>query len=274
MQDLRFLSARRTVTIKKQKGFDEVKGKIALIQVLLIFTVVMVLINVLEDSGDKSKSKSEFTDLKEQVEVIDTNTENGELSYEENGMLTKYMPLYQRNNEFSGWIEIEGTKIDYPVMQNTQTNAYYLHRNFNREDSDAGTPFLDFQCTLNPRSDNMIVYSHNMKNGEMFHDLLKYADINYYKEHNTVKFDTLYEEGEYEIFAVLRTKVGSAKEFKYYENISFKDETEFNSFVDTAIKRSLYDPGIKPQYGDKLLTLSTCSYNTDNERFVVFCKNK
>ncbi len=250
------------------------KGKIALIQVLLIFTVVMVLINVLEDSGDKSKSKNEFVDLKEQVEVVETDTENNEPSYEENGMLTQYMALYQRNNEFSGWIEIEGTKIDYPVMQNTQTNAYYLHRNFNREDSDAGIPFLDFQCSLNPRSDNMIVYSHNMKNGEMFHDLLNYKDVNYYKEHTTVKFDTLYETGEYEIFAVIRTKVGASNEFKYYENINFKDETEFNAFRDTAIKRSLYDTGIKPQYGDKLLTLSTCSYNTDNERFVVFCKNK
>ncbi len=250
------------------------KGKIALIQVLLIFTVVMVLINVFEDSGDKSKSKNEFVNLKEQVETLETETENDEPSYEDNGMLSKYMSLYQRNNDFSGWIEIEDTKIDYPVMQNTQSNAYYLHRNFNREDSDAGIPFLDFQCVLNPRSDNMIVYSHNMKNGEMFHDLLNFKDINYYKEHSTVKYDTLYETGEYEIFAVIRTRVGVADEFKYYEYINFKDETEFNHFVNTAVNRSIYKTGIIPVFGDKLLTLSTCSYNSQNERFVVFCKNK
>lgn len=248
------------------------KGKIALIQVLLIFTVIMVLINVFEDSGEKSKSKNEFETLKEQVEVIDT--EVNEISYEENGMLSRYMPLYQRNNDFSGWIEIEGTKIDYPVMHNTQSNAYYLHRNFNREDSNAGIPFLDFQCMINPRSDNIIIYSHNMKNGEMFHDLLNYKDINYYKEHNKVKYDTLYETGEYEIFAVIRTKVGSSNEFKYYNYINFNDEAGFNSFVNTAIERSLYNIGVIPVFGDKLLTLSTCSYNTDNERFVVFCKKK
>lgn len=250
------------------------KGKIALIQVLLIFTVVMVLINAFEDGGEKTKSKNEFVSLKEKIEVIENDNVNNELSYEENGMLTKYMPLYQRNNEFSGWIEIEGTNIDYPVMQNTQTNAYYLHRNFEREDSNAGIPFLDFQCTLSPRSDNMIVYSHNMKNGEMFHDLLNYKEIDYYNDHKIIKFDTLYESGEYEVYAVLRTKVGANNEFKYYESINFKDETEFNTFVNTAIKRSLYNTGVNPQYGDKLLTLSTCSYNTDNERFVVFCKNK
>ncbi len=250
------------------------KGKIALIQVLLIFTVVMVLINVFEDSGDKSKSKNEFVSLKEQIEVVGMETENEEPSYTQDGMLTKYMPLYQRNNDFSGWIEIEGTKIDYPVMHNTQSNAYYLHRNFNREDSSAGIPFLDFQCTLNPRSDNMIVYSHNMKNGEMFHDLLNYKDINYYKEHTTVKYDTLYETGRYEIFAVTRTRVGASNEFKYYEYIDFKDETEFNLFIKRALEKSLYDTGITPVFGDKLLTLSTCSYNADNERFVVFCKKK
>ncbi len=248
------------------------KGKIALIQVLLIFTVIMVLINVFEDSGEKSKSKNEFETLKEQVEVIDT--EVNEISYEENGMLSRYMPLYQRNNDFSGWIEIEGTKIDYPVMHNTQSNAYYLHRNFNREDSNAGIPFLDFQCMINPRSDNIIIYSHNMKNGEMFHDLLNYKDINYCKEHNKVKYDTLYETGDYEIFAVIRTKVGSANEFKYYNYINFNDEADFNAFVNTAIERSLYNTGVIPVFGDKLLTLSTCSYNTDNERFVVFCKKK
>ncbi len=250
------------------------KGKIALIQVLLIFTVVMVLINVFEDSGEKSKSKNEFVDLKEQVEILETESEVEEPSYTADGMLAKYMPLYQRNNDFSGWIEIEGTKIDYPVMHNTQSNAYYLHRNFNREDSNAGIPFLDFQCTLNPQSDNMIVYSHNMKNGEMFHDLLNYKDVNYYKEHNIIRYDTLYEMGEYEVFAVLRTRVGGANEFKYYEYINFKDETEFNSFINMAIERSLYSTGITPLPGDKLLTLSTCSYNADNERFVVFCKKK
>lgn len=256
------------------KGFDEVKGKIALIQVLLIFVIVIVIINVIEDRGDTSKSKNNFSNLKEQVHMIETDTENTIVEYEENGMLSKYMALYQRNNDFAGWIKINGTVIDYPVMQNIQTNAYYLHRNFDREESDSGIPFLDYQCSLNPQSDNMIVYSHNMKNGEMFHDLLKFADVNFYNEHTTVEFDTIYEMCEYEIFAVIRTKVGASNEFKYYEYINFKDEFEFDSFIDTCIKRSLYKTNVIPQYGDKLLTLSTCSYNTDNERFVVFCKKK
>lgn len=248
------------------------KGKIALIQVLFIFTVVMVLVNVLEDGCDKSKSKNKFSDIKSEIVISDE--ENTEVSYTDDGRLTRYMPLYQRNNEFAGWVKVEGTQIDYPVVQNTQTNAYYLHRDFDRKESPAGVPFLDYQCTQNPQSDNMIIYSHNMKNGEMFHDLLKYQNIDFYNEHKNVKFDTMYAAGEYEVFSVMRTKVGSANEFKYYDYINFKDEPEFNSFIKTCIEKSLINTGITPQLGDKLLTLSTCSYNTDNERFVVFCRKK
>ena len=251
------------------------KGKIRLIQILLIFTVVMVIINVIDDRDNNRESKNDFADLKEQISEVDENYEDREdISYTENGMIAKYSVLYQQNNDFVGWIKIDGTKIDYPIMQNQQTNAYYLHRNFNRDESNSGIPFLDYQCSISPTSGNMIVYGHNMKNGEMFHDLLKYQDVNFYKENKTVYFDTLYEVGEYEIFSVMRTKVGAKNEFKYYEHIDFNDETSFDSYIETCLSKSLYKTGVDVKFGDKILTMSTCSYNTDNERFVVFCKKK
>ena len=106
----------------------------------------------------------------------------------------------------------------------------------------------------------------------MFHDLLNYSDEKYYSDHKIINFDTLYEQGRYEVFSVIVTKVGSADEFKYYEFVDFKDKDEFNKFISECKRRTLINTGIEPLYEDRILTLSTCSYNTDNERFVVFAR--
>lgn len=247
------------------------KGKITFIQILLVFTVLICGYSIIENILDKKDSASNKENINS-TEYLDTSMpQTGESKTDR---LRKYNELYLQNNDMAGWIKISGTNIDYPVMHNSQSNAYYLHRNFNREDSNAGIPFLDYQCNPQIQNDNMIVYAHNMKNGTMFHDLLKYQDKSFCDEHREIEFDTLYEIGVYEIYAVLRTKVGSENEFKYYDFIDAKTEDEYNAFVNECISRSIYNSGIIPQYGDKLLTLSTCSYNTDNERFVVFARKK
>ncbi len=250
------------------------KGKITLIQVLLIFVVIICGVTIAGDIMDKYGEKKKLETVKQELATpapTQSNMTEEEIRAQRIG---RVKDLYTRNNDTVGWVEIEGTAVNYPVLHNTQSNAYYLHRDVNRQYSSSGIPFLDYQCKGDGTSDNTIIYAHNMRNGTMFHDLLNYADEAFYNEHKTIMFDTATDIGEYEIFSVLRTKVGAKDEFSYYDFIDAKTPAEFDIFVAECIKRTLYKTDIIPQYGDKLLTLSTCSYNADNERFVVFAKKK
>ncbi len=192
----------------------------------------------------------------------------------ENGMLQKYYRLYKQNEDFIGWVTIADTPIDYPVMCRQDDNEYYLHRNFEKEYQYSGLPFLDNQCDAFKPSANLIIYAHNMKDGTMFAPLTKYEDKSYYSAHNIIKFDTAYEEGIYEIIGVFSTTIGSANEFEYHKFINADSPDEFYGYVNKVKELSYYDTGISAIFGDQLLTLSTCSYGTSNERFVIVTKRK
>ena len=255
------------------KGFDSVKGKITLIQILLICTFLICSVLIYQSCSEKINENDKFSGITETAPPTE-NKEDSTVAGDEdrNARINKYKEVYAQNNDMVGWIRVKDTRIDYPVMQNKQSNAYYLHRNIAREYSSSGIPFMDYQCTGDATDDNTIIYAHNMRNGTMFHDLLEYSDREFYDSHKTIGFDTLTNFGEYEIFAVIRTKVGSKNEFKYYDFINAKTPAEFDKFISKCISLSLYKTDIIPKYGEKILTLSTCSYNTDNERFVVFAK--
>ena len=188
-------------------------------------------------------------------------------------VLYKYEDLYNQNKSLIGWVKIADTVIDYPVMQ-TVNNEYYLDHNFNQEYDKNGSIFLDASCSIYPRSTNLIIYGHHMKSGKMFGSLQKYQNESYYKEHKYIQFDTIYEEGTYEVMFVFRDKVYSQEDvnFKYYEFIDANSEEEFNSYMDEMAAISYYDTGVVAQYGDQLLTLSTCDYQQSNGRFVVVAR--
>lgn len=270
------------------KGFDSVKGKITLIQILLLCVVLICSVNVYKSHVQKTREEKEINSISEpesDITVQETNEPYSQSEPEnipEQGLenqegdteakIKKYKDVYSQNSDMVGWIRVSDTRIDYPVMHNKQSNAYYLHRNIAKEYSSSGIPFMDYQCRGDGTDDNTIIYAHNMRNGSMFHDLLKYGDKNFYNTHKIIEFDTLKSFNKYEIFAVIRTKVGSEKEFKYYDFINAKTPAEFDKFISKCIRLSLYKTNVIPRYGENLLTLSTCSYNTDNERFVVFAK--
>lgn len=188
-------------------------------------------------------------------------------------ILYKYEDLYNQNKSLIGWVKIADTVIDYPVMQ-TVNNEYYLDHNFNQEYDKNGSIFLDTSCSIYPRSTNLIIYGHHMKSGKMFGSLQKYQNESYYEDHKYIEFDTIYEQGTYEIMFVFRDKVYSQEDvnFKYYEFIDANSEEEFYSYMDEMAAASYYDTGVIPQYGDQLLTLSTCDYQQDNGRFVVVAR--
>ena len=181
--------------------------------------------------------------------------------------------LPERNPDYVGWLSIDGTVIDYPVVQTPKDPNHYLYLDFDGEYSVSGIPFMDSECGVYPASDNTIIYAHNMKNGSMFGSLKLYSDEKYYEEHKYITFNTMYEYGTYEIIAVFRSSVdGDENGFRYYEWTEFKDEAEFDSYISSISAMALYDTGVTAEYGDRLLTLSTCSSHTDQGRFAVLAR--
>lgn len=190
-------------------------------------------------------------------------------------MLPEFQELYKRNPDIVGWLEIDGTRIDYPIMQNKQDAQYYLNHDFDKERNKNGLPFLDASSHIDD-SDILLIHGHHMNSGAMFADLMKYKKESYYKEHPTFQFSTLHEKEEYEIVAVILSKVYRKTDevFKYYQIDQVETSAEFNSYIENIQKLALYDTGVTAQYGDKLIVLSTCEYSTKNGRLAVVARKR
>lgn len=227
-----------------------------------------------------AKSAREFEELSALKEAgkQSSNTKEVRIHYADDSVetpdiLPEYSLIHQKNQRLIGWVKIADTIIDYPVMQ-TVNNEYYLDHNFNQEKDRNGCIFMDYQCDVVKGCDNIILYGHHMKSGKMFGTLNRYSKESYYEEHPTIQFDTIYEKGTYQVMYVFRSKVYSEEEvtFKYYQFINAVSEKEFNSAMIEMAELSLYDTGVTAEYGDQLLTLSTCDYQEKKGRFVVVAK--
>lgn len=224
----------------------------------IIFAIVLcyLIYNFNIDSQDQKQ----FDDMAQTISIEDTddNTEN-----HNNGIAD----LINQNSDCIGWIRISGTKIDYPVMQTKSNPQYYLRRDFNKQYSYLGTPFMDSRCDAN-YDNNLIVYGHNMKDGKMFADLLKYREHAYFKEHNIIHFITPNGVQEYEAIAVSKVK----NDDEWYGYICQNDKESFGNLISHIKDKSLYFTQDEIQYGDHFLTLSTCEYSQTNGRLIVIAK--
>ncbi len=184
------------------------------------------------------------------------------------------LALMQRNADTVGWLTIPGTKIDYPVMQTPEEEDYYLYRDFYGYENKNGCLILAAGCDTAKESTNWIIHGHNMKSGDMFGSLLKYRKKSYLQEHNLIFLETLEGKRVYEILAVFESQVYYENQdvFKFYEHYDIEDKAEFYTFYKNIKNLSLYDIDTTAVYGDHFLTLSTCSYHTENGRFVVVAK--
>lgn len=227
------------------------------------------------------RTQSDYENLSELKgnDSIVIRTPNVTIHYEEEEedieltVLEEYEALYNKNKRLIGWLEIDGTNIDYPVMQTTN-NEYYLDHNYNQEYDKNGSLFLDADCDVVRRNTNLIIYGHHMKSGKMFGDLNKYSSESFCKEHSIIRFDTIYEKGTYEVMYVFRSRIYNEDEivFKYYQFFDASSAREFNSNMNEMAAIALYDTGVTASYGDELLTLSTCDYSETDGRFVVVAK--
>ena len=189
----------------------------------------------------------------------------------------KFEKLYRANKDFVGWLTIEDTLVDYPVMhtpQDAENGEFYIHRDFEMNYSSAGLPFIDGNCIIDNPTDNIIIYGHNMNSGTMFHDIIQYENQEFYETHKTFTFDTIYCDGTYEVVAAFYGQVlpEESTDFKYYEFVNAANEEEFMTFVDNVIAMSAIDTDVVVEYGDELVTLSTCAYHVKDGRFAVIAK--
>ena len=207
----------------------------------------------------------------EETKIVDTiEVDESKVTKESTKRMIQVKSLQQENSDVVGFLEIENTNISYPVVQGND-NEYYMTHNYKKEKSKNGAIFLDKDYDWNIPSNNYLIYGHNLNNGTMFQELLKYANESYYKEHPTISFTTADEEGVYDIISIFRSKVyyTSDNVFKYYFFINPKTKEEYNDYIKNIKENSLYNIEQTADYGTQLITLSTCSYHVKDGRFVI-----
>lgn len=185
----------------------------------------------------------------------------------------RFSLLIESNPEFIGWIKIDDTVISYPVMWRAGGNDYYLTHDFDLQYSKYGVPYIEDDCTINSayRSNNLVIYGHHMRTGGMFTAIVNYRKTDFWQAHPVVQFDTIYGNARYEVVAAFAIDVVKEADFAYNTYLDL-NPTEFEWYVGECIRRSLINTGIQPEYGDELLTLSTCEYSTADGRFVVLAR--
>lgn len=236
---------------------------------LMIILILSIIFSVKVHKNNKNNKQEEISKVLESI-----NINQAEITEEKTERMLKIEVLQKENSDIIGWVEVEGTNINYPVLQG-EDNNYYLKHTYKKEYSKNGSIFLDKDYDFSIPSSNLLIYGHNNKNGMMFEELIQYKDEKFYKEHSMIRFTTEKEDIEYEIIAVFKSKVYYQNEtdvFRYYYFINAKNEEEYNYYVEESKKASLYDTGKTAKYGEQLLTLSTCDYSTKNGRFVVVAK--
>lgn len=183
------------------------------------------------------------------------------------------------NPDTVGWVKIDGTEINNVVVR-AKDNKYYLDKSFYGVKAKAGTIFADYRCKLDTGdvSDNVVLYGHNQHDGTMFGDLHNYnGNVWYYREHPTVSFNTNHEAGTYKIFAYFVTNASpegseDGTVFNYHDYHDFPTEELFDYYMSQIMKRSEIITNVDVKYGDKLLTLSTCSTEFADSRLVVVAR--
>ena len=253
----------KLMTTKLRRRCNYIMRKIVytIITILLIGLVLISSYLIFKEKKQNEKQENTFEDL---IEIVEENIENQE---ERKIDINK---LYEENKDIVGWLKIDNTTINYPIMQNINDPNYYLHRDFYKNYSSYGTPYMAKQCNLN--SDNIVIYGHHMKNNKMFGELEKYKSKDFYNNHKIITFTTLEKEYSYEIFAVFKTTVYTKNTFRYYENINFENKKMYNDFINICKDKSLYQTGIEIKDKEKLITLSTCEYSNKNSRLVIVAR--
>ncbi len=202
------------------------------------------------------------------------------------GVIPSLQALYNRNPDLIGWIKTSDGHIDFPVMQTKSDPEYYLRRNFDKEDYSRGVPFADYRCDVVPNQGfNTVIYGHYTQSDDMFRWLLEYRYPKWYAEHKYIQFDTLAEEGTYEVVAsffldgtdallIENWTRESDQAFAVYNYLSIESYKDFQVFKKELEQKSIYETDRKLSMDKPIITLICCApyeYSSikENGRFVV-----
>lgn len=223
----------------------------------------------------ESSSESAPSATPEPAETPDTTSEPTETPEPTpTPVVNPYRDSFLANSDMAAWLQIPNTGIDYPVMWTPDDEEYYLRRGFDGSDDKNGCLILDTDSNLNPLTTNLIIHGHNMKSGAMFGTLTDYEDEAYYQEHKNIILYTRECRRNYEVIAVFRSQVYKKTDdvFKFYKFFQAETREEFEDFYNNIKELSFYDTGLAAEFGDRFITLSTCSYHVEQGRFVVVAK--
>lgn len=176
-----------------------------------------------------------------------------------------YSAIVDLNPETVGWITIPDTRINFPVLQ-TVDNDYYMDHNFENKYEKRGSIFMDYRNNPTDLDSNTIIYGHNAYDGTVFSDLSSYDDIEFYKRHPIIEFNTLDKYYKWKICAVFISNQVASEDNGYVFNYIYPHNLEsvnFDGYLAEINKRTLYHTGVDIQEGDKILTLSSCARNLD-----------
>ena len=255
----------------KKSKHTKSKSKRIIIRTILVIVFVISIAVLLLHLYNTNKEKQDNQNILENIKI-----DTAEVTEERTEKMIQLEELQKENEEIIGWLEIAETNINLPVCQ-AQDNSYYLTHNYKKEKATSGALFLDKDFNLDKPSTNYLIYGHRNKNGTMFEDLMKYKDEQFFKSHPTIKFTTTKEDTEYQIIAVFFSRVYYKDEqnvFRYYQFVNAENETEYNEYISNCKKASIYDTGATAEYGEQLLTLSTCEYSQEDGRFAIVAKKK
>ncbi len=238
--------------------------------------ITVFLICVIAFSGYKiatiklseSKEKARFVELKKEIDIKDEDSQNSD-NLKKEKIKSRYEKIHSQNSDYIGWLKIDDTPIDYPVMYTPEDIEFYLRRDFDKKWSFSGTPFIGKGSDVQSKS--FIIYSHNMKNDTMFGTLERYQDIEYKKSHPVINFETENESRKYEVIAAFSADLDK-EHFDYYNQVGDWTEEQFKNYIDNISRISYYGNIENLSYNDQIVQLSTCSYFAESGRFVVVAK--
>ncbi|MCI8650333.1 MAG: SpoIID/LytB domain-containing protein [Anaerotruncus sp.] len=250
---------------QERSGGDLLRGIILVVAILVFAGSVTYLVNyMLSNRKNREVYDGIETSFKAEIaeEQVAQMRQTGDYPKE---YQSKFAALYKQNQDIAGWIEIPDTTVKYPVVQTTD-NEFYLNHDFTKNSSKFGTPWLDAYDVMNPQCDNYVIYAHNMNDGQMFGELMRYKPsgegLEFLKAHPLIEMDDVYRNNTYQIVSVFITNAieqyGPIFYYNSYQDMS--DRAVFDEFVSEITARSYYTSDIDIQHGDKFLTLSTCSY--------------
>jgi len=245
---------------------------LALSTLVVLAVVVWTGIPVLQYTIARIRNDQELIAVRQNVfyraagneHRVDKIIDESRLQFDNQDYMDQYQALLEINDESVGWITIEDTKIDYPVVQ-TEDNLYYLNRNILKHYSNRGAIFADFRNFCDGSDKNLIIYGHNMFDGSMFGRLYKFKSPAYYKNHPYITLNLKGEYSRWEIFAVYITNDDPVR-------ISFSSDHDFLEYIKIIQKDQIYDTDVTINADDAILTISTCTNVENDGRLILHAK--